>query len=204
MSEPISIFFSIYPDGFNDEAMLKAKKKHDDSKIIDFFANLTENDFKNKRPETLCEQISKILSKSTMISTFEKITFRNYIANKDIQLPFLMSLYNLIYYYNEESFNDFIDALSLLKEERNAFAAKWPIVTFFTYYNIEHAFPVKPTTVKKVAKMLNFDIEYNSRPNFTTYEKINTMYNNFKNNNDLLKNEHKRSTHALLYIANTV
>ncbi len=64
-------FLTRYPDGFADPAMAPIKKKHNVDKLTEFAqANLTRTHF--NRPEHICDTLVRIISRSSMVSMFEK------------------------------------------------------------------------------------------------------------------------------------
>ncbi len=198
----IERFLEIYPDGFEDIRYLEMAWKHDDSKIVEFFQNLSPGQFDEANPHALAETIGKIVSKSTMVSTFEKISFRNYLRFFEGHGTFIMALKHVMENYNQQNFDTLFDVLCRYKDQGNTNAAKWPVMSFFTYYGVKshECYPVKPTTVKQVAQLLKVDIDYKARPNFETYEKINNMYRDFRQQTPLLQKYEPIKTHALLYI----
>ncbi len=198
----IERFLEIYPDGFEDIRYMEKAWKHDDSKIVEFFQKLDAQQFDESNPHALAEKFGKIISKSTMVSTFEKISLRNYLSFFEGHGAFIMAIKHLIENYNEQNFDTLVDVLSRYKDQGNTNAAKWPVMSFFTYYGVKshECYPVKPTTVKQVAQLLDVDIGYKARPNFETYEKINDMYRDFRQKTPLLLKYEPIKTHALLYI----
>ncbi len=64
-------FLARYPEGFDDPGMVSIKKRHDVDKLVEFAqAHLTGSHF--NQPGNLCETLVKIVSRSSMVSRFEK------------------------------------------------------------------------------------------------------------------------------------
>ena len=66
-------FLARYPGGFADPGLAPIRKKHNVERLSEFArANLTRTHF--NRPEQVCETLVRIVSRSSMVSVFEKAT----------------------------------------------------------------------------------------------------------------------------------
>ena len=73
-------FLQRYPGGFADPGMESIKKKHNVDKLVEFTQqNLTQANF--NRPEFIAETLVKIVSRSSMVSRFEKPKFRDFVRS---------------------------------------------------------------------------------------------------------------------------
>ena len=73
-------FLAQYPQGFADPGLAPIRKKHNVDKLSAFAqAHLTRAHF--KRPERIAETLIKIISRSSMVSMFEKPKFRDFVAS---------------------------------------------------------------------------------------------------------------------------
>ena len=73
-------FLQRYPDGFADPEMASIKKKHNVNKLTEFAQqSLCRANF--NRPELIVESVLKIVSRSSMVSRFEKPKFKNFITS---------------------------------------------------------------------------------------------------------------------------
>ena len=71
-------FFTRYPGGFEDEELKHIGKRHNVGKLTEFaHQHLTEKAFKQQA--TVLDSITKIASRSSMLSMFEKPRFRDYV-----------------------------------------------------------------------------------------------------------------------------
>lgn len=186
-----SRFLDQYPAGLNDEKWLELGKKHNKTRLYEpFHTYLSQNNLKLSIESGVLHQLAidivKLVKQSTTISVFEKIAFQNFMSYEEIHPRFFLALYDFLYHFDPESFQEFVDVLSVFKMERNAFPAKWPLVSFFKAYQcpIEFSF-VKPTTTKKVATLLAWEIDYQSKPNYHTYMKIVQMVKQFQSQSSL-------------------
>ena len=80
-------FFNRYPGGFANPEMIAIRKKHKLDKMIE----LAQNSFARrnfKLPELIVENMIKIVTRSSLISVFEKPKFRDFarsLPSKDKQ-----------------------------------------------------------------------------------------------------------------------
>lgn len=198
------MFLQIFPLGLNDDHFTQLAKKHKSSdKILEMVKQIDLKQFDSDSPTVIRQNIAtitKLVTKSTMISTFEKLAFKNYMQNASYHALFLKSLKELIMHNNEDQFNDFVDVLSLQKNEYNANIAKWPIISFFLlYFNPNQEVLVKPTTIKKLAHFLNYEIDYKPLPNFHTYALIRDMVMAYKRQSKICAEQNNITVQAIMY-----
>ncbi len=203
------LFLSKFPDGLNDEMWIELGKKHKPNKIIETINNeLSEDNLKemleNEDYKTICTLVLKLVKKATVVSVFEKVAFQNFINDETTNKDFALAFFDLLYNYNEKSFNEMVSVLAMYKQDKNKNACKWPVITFFISYKDPNKFVIlKPNTVKQTAKILEFNIEYSSTPNFKTYTNVINMVENYRENSMICKNENLMIAQAILFtIAN--
>lgn len=198
-------FLRQFPNGLQDDEFKMLGKKHQSSdRIIKMFKESITIKNLTTRNESIQEEtmksIIKAISQSTLISTFEKVAFKNYIKDTKIHKPFMEALANMLHDCNEDTMNAFVHVCSLKKNETNANIAKWPIVTFFlAYFDPQNEIFIKPTTIKQVAYIMNVDIEYQALPNFNTYKKARNMILDFKQQSSLVHDENNIMVQAIMY-----
>ena len=167
LKEAEAYFYELYPKGFEDEGLAVIKKRHNTAKIGDQVHEMFSKD-NFGQPELICENYSKIVSKSSLISLFEKPKVRDMVkgmstASKDI---FSIALYELIHGNKKEGFDDLVEILAENK------LAKWSLVSLISYYYYRgKEYFIKPTTTKNVIK--HFELEglvYKPRPSFEFYD----------------------------------
>ena len=142
-------FLSRYNDGFDSDEMKEIRKKHNLSKLVDYIHNVCSEE-NLKQGLNIFFDVTKIISKSSMVSVFEKMRFRDLVKEFDNneKILFLEAIYNLLHLDEELGFNQLVDMLAPYK------LAKWPIITCFrAYYNMNYDVFVKPTTVKKLSSL---------------------------------------------------
>jgi hypothetical protein len=177
LKEAEASFFTFYPKGFEDEALLPIIKRHNTAKIGQSVRELFAPE-KFSRTEEIGESFAKIVSKSSLISLFEKPKVRDMVKQMSMEQEdmFAIGLYELLHANKEKGFEILVDVLSIYK------LAKWSIVTLIPYYYArDQAFFIKPTTTKDIIKF--FEIEgftYKPRPTYEFYERYTKVLEEMK------------------------
>lgn len=170
-------FLSIYPEGFQSEDMIAVGKKHNVGKLSEYVTKVCQIDYLN-RGNIILEDLIKIITKSSMVSVFEKMRFRDTARefSSEEKALFVYAIKALIHGDEREGFNTLIYLLIPYK------LAKWTIITAFrAYYNLDYDVFVKPTTVKKIIKYLELnDVVYQPLPDYDIYVKYRNDINNMK------------------------
>ncbi len=160
-------FLRMYPGGFANDEMQVHVKKHKIDKMHDFakeaFSKESFKDF-----EAVFNSIVKIISRSSVVSVFEKAKFRDFAKTMmmDQKIRLVEGLYDLLH---EDKSDGFTKMAGILAEDK---LAKWPLLTVIPYYyDTDGEIFIKPTTVKAVIKTFNLEgVVYNSKPTFGFYE----------------------------------
>ena len=170
-------FFELYPDGFEDVGLLPIIKRHNTAKIGEQVREMfAKENF--SQPDIICENFVKIVSKSTLISLFEKPKVRDMMKEMRMERRdmFSIGLYEMLYGDPKEGFDIVVEILSFYT------LAKWSIVTLIPYYFYrDKAFFIKPTTTKNVITF--FEIEglvYKPRPSYEFYVQYTNVLQNMK------------------------
>lgn len=159
-------FLELYPEGFKDVGLQPIIKRHNTAKIGELVRELfAKENF--SQPELICENFAKIVSKSTLISLFEKPKVRDMVKSMRMERRdiFSIGLYEMLYGDKKEGFETLVDVLSSYG------LAKWSIVTLIPYYFYrDKAFFIKPTTTKNILSFFEInDLKYHSKPTYEFY-----------------------------------
>jgi hypothetical protein len=170
-------FLKAYPEGFESPELVAIKKKHKMDKMQTFVStHFTKSSFED--PLEVFEQFTKLISKSSLVSVFEKTQFRNDAKiMSDLERQSISnSIYEFLYGNQGAGFEGLIDVLTAYK------LAKWPILTVIgLYMHPEYEVLVKPTTVKGILKYFEVEeFKYTSKPNYAFYEAYRTLINEIK------------------------
>lgn len=159
-------FLGIYPEGFASEDMIRAGKKHNVGKVSQYVKDTCSKENLSRGLEIVPE-IVKIITKSSMVSVFEKMRFRDLVKafSEEEKLLLINAISENIYGDEEAGFNELVYLLKPYK------LAKWTIISCFrAYYNLDYDVFMKPTTVKKIVNFFELEgITYNATPNFYFY-----------------------------------
>lgn len=170
-------FLKQFPKGFESEEMHDIKRKHKFNKAVDF-AQLIFSEDELTHMKTSIANISKFISRSSMVSVFEKMKFRDFVKEIDdiTQFELVDSIKELIHGNEELGFNSLVNVL------RTYNLAKWPLVSaYLAYYRPNNDIFVKPTTVKRIIKYLEIDtVVYNSKPTYEFYSGYRNIINSIK------------------------
>ena len=160
-------FLMRYPGGFSDPAMEGIRKKHNVNKLVEFTqANLTRTACLN--PAHVSDTLVKIVSRSSMVSRFEKPPFRNFVEalNHDSREALAYAIEQRLFGRKQKGFELLVQMLARHK------LAKWALVSAVPFYFAprKEAF-VKPTTAKGVLKLLEVEhLKYQATPTWAFYK----------------------------------
>ncbi len=161
-------FLQRYPGGFGDPELAAVKKKHNVDKLVAFtqecFARQNFN-----RPEFICESLLKVVSRSSMVSRFEKPRFRDFIAALNSRERQVLAAAYEKRLYGRQKRQGFEEILGMLSHHK---IAKWSVISVVPFYFAprKEAF-VKPTTAKGILAFLEVsDLQYKPTPSWAFYQ----------------------------------
>lgn len=161
-------FMSQYPGGFESEEMKAIGKKHRLDKMTDLVKEVFAKE-KFMFSDQIVEDMIKVISRSSLVSLFEKPKFRDYARSLAPERKALLSqgLYEQLYGNKEIGFSMMLDVLIEGK------LAKWSLMTVIpAYVDPQGEVFVKPTTTKNVIRVFELeDIVYKPRPSYEFYVK---------------------------------
>ena len=162
-------FLARYPGGFNHPDMVTIGKKHNVGKMTEQAQELLSKKAFQKTGPVL-DSLIKIVSRSSMVSMFEKPKFRDYVngLDRDEREALAMGFQLLLHGKQKRGFEIVIDILARGK------LAKWSLITICPNYMkpLDQVF-VKPTTAKNVIKYLELEnLDYKPRPSWAFYEEF--------------------------------
>ena len=181
LREAEALFMQRYPGGFANEELQKVvARRHNVGKLSEYAASaLARKSF--SKPGPLLDDIVKIVSRSSMISRFEKPRFRDYVnglAADDRE--FLVAGYKRLLHgaqgTRERGFNDVLDVLA------DGQLAKWSLMTIYMHHlRPQRDVFVKPTTTKNVIRQFELtDLEYRPRPSWSFYTRYRDVIDEMK------------------------
>lgn len=174
-------FLASYPKGFADPGFEKILKLHNVEKMSAFAQQNFAPDSYSQVEATVAAMV-KCISRSSMVSMFEKPKFRDFCSRLDAsQKAFLVdSLLEFLHGNQQVGLESMVDLLKLEK------LAKWSLLTVIpSYYFPTQEVFVKPTTAKGIIKY--FDVEglhYAPLPSWEFYQAYRKLINQNKVNVD--------------------
>lgn len=171
------MFFSRYPGGYDNPEIRAISDKHKIEKMIElvleYFGKKNFND-----PVLIVENIAKIITRSSLVSVFEKVKFRDFIYTLEISERYKLSagLKDMLFGDQRRGFESMVEVL------QSGNMAKWPILTVIpNYYYPEKEVFIKPTTAKGVIEHFELkDIKYSPKPSWEFYEKYRAVIMDMK------------------------
>lgn len=159
-------FLQRYPGGFSDPGMAPVRKKHNVDKLVAFTReNLSRSHF--NRPEHVAETLLKVVSRSSMVSRFEKPRFRDFISslNSREKRALADALEQRLHGRRRQGFEQMVGMLQPHK------LAKWAVVSIVPFYFApDREVFVKPTTAKGIIAYLEVDdLHYSPTPSWAFY-----------------------------------
>ena len=174
-------FYSIYPQGFDSHEMIKMGRRHNMNKIVPFAQSaFTKENIKDV--EETAENMIRLISRSSMVSLFEKPKFRDAVRGMDMmeKTQLVHSLDMLLHGDEEKGFNLMLDVLTRHQ------IAKWTLISAFRCYLYPDTdFLFKPTTVKNIIKTFELEgLTYKPRPSYEFFVKYRDVINEMKTHVD--------------------
>lgn len=174
-------FFQLYPGGFEHPDMKTIAKKHKMDKLITQAQEVFAAD-QFEDPKAIVQAMSKMVSRSSMISLFEKPKFRDFTATLHHQHETILAsgLKEMLWGNQEQGFNMMLDVLLEGK------LAKWSLISILPVYHkpFQEVF-VKPTTAIGVIQQFELDsLVYHPRPSWEFYDEYRRIINEMKSKVD--------------------
>ncbi len=160
-------FLSLYPGGFANEDLQVVGKKHKVSqRVAEAQAAFAADQF--EEVDAVVEAMVKLVSRSSMVSMFEKPKFGDCIKLMDShrRAALAKGLHDFLHGPQQRGFEAMLDVLQDNK------LAKWSLMTILPNYYAPHdEVFVKPTTAKGVIKHFELSsLEYKPQPSWSFYQ----------------------------------
>jgi hypothetical protein len=172
-----AMFLQRFPGGFDDPEMQVIAKRHRMDRMITFAQesfSLSALEDVNKSADNMV----KIVSRSSMVSMFEKPKFRDFVGCLSAaDREFLVrSLGQLLHGDQQSGFEALVD---LMQTEK---LAKWSLVSIIpTYFSPNTEVFVKPTTAKNIIAHFEVpDLVYRPLPSWHFYTAYRELINQSK------------------------
>jgi len=181
LNQAEEIFFNRYPAGFENPEMMEIGKKHKMDKMIVFAQDgFVKRNF--KLPDLIVDNMIKVVSRSSMVSLFEKPKFRDFANSLPPKSKQLLAsgLEEILHGKEQQGFETMLEVLKSGK------LAKWSLMTICqAYFRPEFDVLVKPTTAKGVIEYFELkDLQYKPIPSWAFYDAYRSAINEMKSRVD--------------------
>ena len=181
LREAESLFLHRYPGGFDSEEIQKISKRHNVGKLSEFASTALSKPSFSKQGAVL-DDIVKIVSRSSMVSLFEKPKFRDYVngLGRDDRALLRAGYQKLLHGKQAQGFEEVADIL------REGKLAKWSLMTIcLLYLRPQSEVFVKPTTTKSVIRQFELeDLVYRPQPTWAFYSAYRDIIETMKSKVD--------------------
>jgi hypothetical protein len=170
-------FFDRYPGGFDNPEMIAIRKVHKLDKMIEMAQeSFAKANFKH--PDLIVEYLVKIVSRSSLISVFEKPKFRDFARSLpyEARKSLASGLGEFLHGDQQSGFDTMLNIL------RTGKLAKWSLMTVCpAYYRPQLEVFIKPTTVKGIIQTFELEkLHYHPAPTWDFYEQYRAAINEMK------------------------
>lgn len=170
-------FLRRFPEGFADPGMVAIGKKHKMAKMIEQTQScFAEKNFANV--DQVVENLVRVISRSSMVSMFEKPKFREFANTLDAMEKETLAdgLQERLYGDEAQGFEMITGLLQTRK------LAKWSLVSICpVYFRPDYDVYVKPTTVKKIIAEIELpNLQYKPTPSWGFYKTFREQINELK------------------------
>ena len=175
-------FFARFPDGFEDEAIVKLRKKHNVDKLA-IQAQEAFAETKFGMPESIIQSMILMTSRSSMVFMFDKLRFRDSVgALSPAERERLAdALFDRLHGNKEKGFNQILEQLVTLK------LGSWSMISAIPYYyDMQENWFVKPSVTKSILKYFEMEKElvYKPRPSYQFYQDYSAFLANLRDEVD--------------------
>ena len=171
-------FLHFFPDGFRDETYLDWERNYKWQAHERWGESLGRKDHETliQRGEfsDVAARAVTIESRTNLLFSFEKMALRDAVKPEAGARAFAIGLYEMLYGTGtmENRFERWRDVVAELPR-RQTRVLTWPVLTVFPFIALpnEHFF-LKPNVTRLAAREYGFDLQYSSRPTWTTYASV--------------------------------
>ena len=171
-------FLYYFRKGFDDPKYVSWERQYKEVAHQQFQDDLNKSAFesllKDKKFESIAERAVKIESRTNLLFSFEKMALRDAVKSPDSAKTFATGLFD--YIYGDKSlqvrFETFVTEVQKLPRKQTR-VLTWPLITVFGFIANpkEHIF-LKPMVTKIAAKKYDYPFNYQSKPNWNTYQSL--------------------------------
>ena len=171
-------FLRIFPSGFRDGEYIELEREYKWLAHERWLTTLAPDEFRSQLRRGHYSQIAAhavaVEARTNLLFSFEKMALRDAVRSSAGARRFATGLYAFLHGKEslEERFADWVATVAMLPR-RQTRVLTWPLVTVFGFIALpgEHIF-LKPRVTQAAAQAYEYDFEYTSRPNWSTYASL--------------------------------
>lgn len=171
-------FLQYFPGGFKDQEYLDSERDYKAAAHDRWQEVLNPAAFRtllrNKRYSEIASAAINIESRTNLLFSFEKMALRDAVKSPAGAKAFAEGLYDFLHGSgsDKQRFERWVEVVASLPRKQTR-VLTWPIVTVFGFIAQprKHIF-LKPRVTTMAAQAYGFDFDYESRPDWATYQKL--------------------------------
>jgi hypothetical protein len=199
LKEAEAAFLARFRGGFDDPGLALVRKSHNVERLAEF-ARTSVTEAALSRPQEFADVLQRIISRSSMVSRFEKPLFANFLAalsakdKRRLAEAFRKRLFGR---KEREGFDEIVEFLGRYRLARWSFVSAVP----FYFATAREAF-VKPTTAKRIVKYLEIEsLHYHPRPDWAFYLGYRQLIREIKKHVDASLTPNNAATTGFLMVS---
>ena len=171
-------FLYYFPGGYSGKKFIEWEREYKWNAHLSWKEKLNRKQFEELLEKEEYSEIAKravnIESRTNLLFSFEKMALRDAVKTTEAARAFAEGLYAYIYGKQEmkKRFEEFRNMLAGLPVKQTR-VLTWPLLTVFGFIAdpARHIF-LKPVVTKTAAIKYDFEFDYNSKPNWRTYQSL--------------------------------
>src|SRR3982751_6853055 len=171
-------FLRFFPDGFRDETYLAWERNYKWNAHEQWEEQLNRSTFRQLlhegRHAEAAARAVRIESRTNLLFSFEKMALRDAVKSAPGARAFSTALFDFLHAEGppERKFNDWCNAVATLPRRQTP-VLPWPLLTVFGFIAQprRHIF-LKPNVTRAAANAYDYPFEYESHPNYATYDSL--------------------------------
>lgn len=173
LPQSIQVFLGQFPEGFYGEKFKEHEREYKEKAHALAQELLAKESFRallvSENYAEIVRRSLKVVNSTNLIFPNEKMSFKDGLANQQLQKVFSETLFSLLH-GDEELENRFVLFARFLE---SIDAAKWTTATYFLFvvHPQKHMF-IKPTVTQYAAELSAFEINYRPQLNWLTYKSV--------------------------------
>jgi hypothetical protein len=169
-------FLQFFPHGFYDPKYIAWERDYKLKAHLEWKQTLNQAAYlallKERNFSEIAARCMRVESRTNLLFSFEKMAIRDAVKTRAGAELFALGLYDLLHGKGSiaSRFYRWTETVSVLPRKQTR-VLTWPVITAFGFIAQphQHIF-LKPNTTKKAAAEYGFAFDYNSQPNWKTYE----------------------------------